>query len=123
METSSHKISEHSKVSRGEWQQVMPRYRLQQKEWTFIPNFIWVILIVLSIISIYYVQNLWSIAGVIVALYSAAQLGSRSGNIDGFQIGYEWGKENAIMQTYDITEEQLYEITKENSEIEYHANN
>lgn len=122
MDASTHVICQFSKVSDTEWKQIMPRYREQQAEWHTIPNFVWVMLILSSISFVFYIQNWWGIVGVIISLYSAAQIGSRSGNIDGFQIGYEWGKEQAIMQAYKLSPEQLNDIIEENNEIEYHAN-
>lgn len=92
---------------------VRPRYRAQRKEWFVIPNFMWLALVVISIASIIYYQNAWCIAGIIIGLYSSAKLGSRSGNIDGFQIGYECGKEQAIMQVYKLSPEQLWKSQNE----------
>jgi len=122
MDSSSQEISEFSKVSDKEWKHIMPLYRVQQSEWFMVPNFIWVMLIIFSITAIYLLQNYWGIAAAVIGFYSSAQLGSRSGNIDGFQIGYEWGKEQAIMQAYNISSEQLNDITKENNEIKHYAN-
>ena len=112
MDTSFDEINKFSRVSDAEWKKIMPRYRAQQTEWFVIPNYVWVALVVASIALIFYFQNSWNIVGIIIGLYSAAQLGSRSGNVDGFQIGYEWGKEQAIMQAYKLSPEQLNEMTK-----------
>ncbi len=109
--------SDVSRVSDAEWKQIMPRYRMQQKEWFVIPNFIWILQTILSIALIYFMQGYWVIAGIIVGFYSAAQMGSRSGNIGGFQIGYEWGKEEAIEQVYSPSPEQLNDNNKKNKEI------
>ncbi|MDZ7735170.1 MAG: hypothetical protein U5P41_02745 [Gammaproteobacteria bacterium] len=72
--------------------------------------------------GIYYLPAWWNSVAIILSLYCAAQIGSRSGNIDGFQIGYEWGKEEAISKAFKLKPGEIDEIVRTGSEIESESN-
>lgn len=85
------------RLSDKEWQQILSRYRAQLANWQVIPSYVWLSLIVASAAMVVLLPSVWRLLAALLGFYSSAQLGSRGGNIDGFQIGYEWGKETSIM--------------------------
>jgi hypothetical protein len=97
-----------SEMSDMDWKKVMPKYGAQLKEWWIIPNIIWYLLLLAGPITIYfnlYYPWLPTIA-LIISYYAVAQIGSRAGNIEGFQIGFEWGKIDGVCRGLDINEEE-----------------
>jgi hypothetical protein len=99
-------------VKGPDWLRVMPKYRQQLKKWQFIPSIIYILLFLAGGIAIgfnWYYPWL-PIAGFLISALAARNLGSRYGNIDGFQIGYEWGKEDGVCRGLGIKETEQEEL-------------
>jgi hypothetical protein len=108
-----------SEMTGSDWKKVMPKYGHQLKEWRIIPNAIWLFL---GIAGIFVVGFNWffpwlPIVAFIVSLYSAAQIGSRAGNIDGFQTGYEWGKIDGVCRGLGIKEAEQEKLLQKAREL------
>lgn len=109
-----------SGVSRLDWKRVMPKYGHQVKEWWIIPNPIWLLLIVGSGITLYFNWFFpWlQLGAFLISLYYAAQIGSRAGNIDGFQVGYEWGQSDGVCKALNINDSEKEELLKFGREVD-----
>jgi|GEM_PF-2570235 len=95
-----------SEMTDSDWKKVMPKYAQQLKEWRIIPNLFWWVLVLAGPIAFgFKLYSPWlPIVASLISIYSAAQIGSRVGNIKGFQIGYEWGKIDGVCKGLEINE-------------------
>ena len=108
-----------SEMTDLDWKKVMPKYGHQLKEWWVLPNRLWWVLIIAGVIAVgsgWYFPWL-PITALFISLYSAAQIGSRSGNIDGFQTGYEWGKIDGVCRGLGIQETEQDSLLQKASEL------
>ncbi|MDI6790477.1 MAG: hypothetical protein QME44_07305 [Thermodesulfobacteriota bacterium] len=103
-----------AEMSDHDWKKVMLKYGHSLKEWWVIPTNLWYFLSLAGIVVIIF--NWFSpwlrIIALLPALYAAMQIGSRAGNVDGFQIGYEWGKEDGVCKGMGIDETEKDEFLR-----------
>jgi len=118
IEARAYKAYQTMPIDGPEWREVMLRYRQKLNEWSFTSYNLWLVSAVLSIALTLFLPTYWNLIGIILCLLSGWQLGAKYSVIDGFQTGYEWGKEEGSLRALDIPKENELKLLNEIRNLE-----
>ena len=90
-----------SDISDQLWKHVMPLYAKAMREWSITISPVLYVACVLSLIVHFLIGGWATYLALSVFIYAIYKVGYREGNVEGFQIGYEWGREDVASEMVD----------------------
>ena len=95
-----------------DWKRVMPIYHQEAKQWDRFTNIFSCLLILSGAIALYldWLPPWFRIFGAVAIIMAVQSFANHQGRKEGFQIGYEWGKEDGVCKAMGIKEEEKGEM-------------
>jgi hypothetical protein len=112
------KVYRLAEITNSDWKIVMPRYNQQLKEWSIFPTIFWHVLALSGIAAIFldwfypWFHPWFAIIGVLALFITGEHFAKRSGEVEGFQTGYEWGKQDGVCKALDIKESEKLDLLR-----------